>query len=187
MCSNHSNTHSEHKWLMGMGRGEEKKEEGCEGIKLFIQGHRASTEFSFQLDVYIGEEWNPWPLVYPLEKCPPFLWQYLRLLEIIVITISSEQVCPLCTVIAIEPIITYDWVFCVCVSVCTLILVCFPNWSVVTVGQELCISYSLKFLPWYKAFGRTSRNLCWMNENYKGYFCLASIGIGGLVVCSPYK
>lgn len=42
---------------------------------------------------------------------------------------------------AIEPIITYDWVFCVCVSVHTLILVCFPNWSVVSLGQELCVIY----------------------------------------------
>ena len=42
------------------------------GIKIFIQGNGVSTEFSFQLVVHICEEWNPWPLVYPLEKCPPF-------------------------------------------------------------------------------------------------------------------
>lgn len=151
-------------------------------IKLFIQSNRALTEFSFQLDVYICEEWNPWPLTYPLEKCPPFSWQLLRLLEAIVITTSFEPLCPLYIAPAIEPLITYDWVFCVCGSTYTLILVCFSNWSLVCLGQELHV-----IMPWYKAFGRPLRNPCWMNENYKGYFSLASIDIARLLLCSPYK
>lgn len=84
------------------------------------------------------EEQNPWPLVYPLEKCPPFPWQPLRLLKIIVITISSEPLCPLCIVTAAEPLMTYDCVFCVRVSMYAHILVCFPNWSLVSLGQVAC-------------------------------------------------
>lgn len=106
-----------------------------------------------------------------------------------VITISSKPLCPLCIVTAIESLITWDWVFCVCVSVCTYTCVFSqlePGFSgagaacsISQVPQALCLDTK-------HAVG-LKMNLCRGNENDKGYFCFASIGIARLLLCTPYK
>lgn len=48
---------------------------------------------------------------------------------------------------AIEPIIRYNWVFCVCASVGAHIHVCFFNWSLPLLGQELHVIYLITLEP----------------------------------------